>query len=114
MMKYRTRTNYTDKQKSLMWDRWQKGESLHSRARLFDRNHGSVAGILSRAGGIRPRQRIRSRISLTLSDREEVSRGLSAGLSLRAIATQLGRSPSTVSREVKRNGGYDDYRASIA
>ncbi len=113
-MKYRTRTYYTEKQKSLMWDRWQKGESLHSIARLFDRYHGSVAGILSRAGGIRPKPRIRSRLSLTLSEREEVSRGLSAGLSLRAIATQLGRSPSTVSREVARNGGYDDYRASIA
>lgn len=113
-MKYRTRTYYTEKQKSLMWDRWQKGESLHSIARLFDRYHGSVAGILSRAGVIRPKPRIRSRLSLTLSEREEVSRGLSAGLSLRAIATQLGRSPSTVSREVARNGGYDDYRASIA
>ena len=113
-MKYRTRIYYTEEQKSLMWDRWQKGESLHTIARLFDRNHGSIAGILSRAGGIRPRPRIRSRLSLTLSEREDVSRGLSAGLSMRAIAAQLGRSPSTVSREIARNGGYDDYRASLA
>ena len=113
-MKYRTRIYYTEEQKSQMWDRWQKGESLHAIARLFDRNHGSIAGILSRAGGIRPRPRIRSRLSLTLSEREDVSRGLSAGLSMRAIATQLGRSPSTVSREIARNGGYDDYRASLA
>lgn len=113
-MKYRTRIYYTEEQKSQMWDRWQKGESLHAIARLFDRNHGSIAGILSRAGGIRPRPRIRSRLSLTLSEREDVSRGLSAGLSMRAIAAQLGRSPSTVSREIARNGGYDDYRASLA
>ena len=113
-MKYRTRIYYTEEQKSQMWDRWQKGESLHTIARLFDRNHGSIAGILSRAGGIRPRPRIRSRLSLTLSEREDVSRGLSAGLSMRAIAAQLGRSPSTVSREIARNGGYDDYRASLA
>ena len=113
-MKYRTRIYYTKEQKSQMWDRWQKGESLHTIARLFDRNHGSIAGILSRAGGIRPRPRIRSRLSLTLSEREDVSRGLSAGLSMRAIAAQLGRSPSTVSREIARNGGYDDYRASLA
>jgi len=113
-MKYRTRIYYTEEQKSQMWDRWQKGESLHAIARLFDRNHGSIAGILSRAGGIRPRPRMRSRLSLTLSEREDVSRGLSAGLSMRAIAAQLGRSPSTVSREIARNGGYDDYRASLA
>jgi IS30 family transposase len=113
-MKYRTRIYYSEEQKSQMWDRWQKGESLHTIARLFDRNHGSIAGILSRAGGIRPKPRKRSRLSLTLCEREDVSRGLSAGLTLRAIAAQLGRSPSTVSREVARNGGYDDYRASIA
>lgn len=113
-MKYRTRIYYTQEQKSQMWDRWQKGESLHNIARLFDRSHGSVAGILLRAGGIRPKQRIRSRLSLTISEREDVSRGLSAGLSMRTIAAQLGRSPSTVSREIARNGGYDDYRASIA
>ena len=113
-MKYRTRIYYTKEQKSQMWDRWQKGESLHTIARLFDRNHGSIAGILSRAGGIRPRPRIRSRLSLTLSERDDVSRGLSDGLYMRAIAAQLGRSPSTMSREIARNGGYDDYRASLA
>lgn len=113
-MKYRTRIYYTEEQKSLMWDRWQKGESLHNIARLFDRGHGSIAGILSRNGGIRPKQRIRSRLSLTLSEREDISRGISAGLSMRSMAAQLGRSPSTVSREIARNGGYYDYRASSA
>lgn len=113
-MKYRTRTFYTEEQKSQMWDRWQKGESLHTIARLFDRGHGSISGILSRTGGIRPKQRTRSRLSLTLFEREDISRGISAGISMRAIAAQLGRSPSTVSREINRNGGYYDYRATDA
>lgn len=72
-MKYRTRIYYTDEQKTLMWDRWQKGESLHSIAKLFDRGHGSIAGIISRAGGIRPPARIRSKLALTLDEREEIS-----------------------------------------
>lgn len=113
-MKYRTRIYYSDAQKALMWDRWQKGESLHNIARLFDRSHGAIAGILSRAGGIRPRQRTRSHLSLTLSEREDISRGISAGLSMRLIASQLERSPSTVSREITRNGGYAIYRAAVA
>ena len=113
-MKYRTRIYYTEEQKSQMWDRWQQGDSLHDIGRLFDRGHGSIAGILSRAGGIRPRQCTRSSLSLTLAEREDISRGISAGLSMRDIATQLGRSPSTVSREINRNGGYDIYRAAVA
>jgi len=98
----------------LMWDRWQKGESLHSIARHFGRSHTSIQGILSRTGGIRPLPRRRSRLSLTLAEREEISRGLSAGHSLRTIAAALGRSPSTVSRELHRNGGRRRYRAHAA
>ena len=113
-MKYRTRIYYSETQKAQMWDRWQKGESLHAIARLFDRSHGSIAGILSRTGGIRPKQRTRSRLSLTLSEREDISRGIAAELSIRAIASQLGRSPSTISREITRNGGYYQYRAAEA
>jgi IS30 family transposase len=113
-MKYRPRIYYTEEQKALMWDRWQKGESLHSIARLFDRNHGSVAGILSRTGGIRPAPRWRSRLALTLAEREEISRGVVAGCSIRSIAATLGRAPSTVSREIHRNGGRGRYRASEA
>ena len=113
-MKYRKRIYYTDAQKTLMWDRWQKGESLHTIARLFDRYHTSIAGILSRTGGIRPKPCSRSRLALTLSERETISRGISAHLSIRAIADRLGRSPSTVSREIARNGGYDHYRAAQA
>lgn len=104
-MKYRPRIYYTETDKSLMWERWQKGDSLHAIAQLFDRSHGSIAGILSRSGGIRPRQRRRSRLALALAEREEISRGVVAGQSLRSIAASLGRAPSTLSREINRNGG---------
>ena len=113
-MKYRTRINYTEEQKTLMWDRWQEGESLHDIARLFDRHHSSVQGIISRTGGIRPPPRSRSCLALTLSEREEISRGLVAGRSIRSIATSLDRAPSTVSREIQRNGGPQLYRATLA
>jgi len=113
-MKYRPRINYTEEQKSLMWDRWQKGDSLHQIAQLFDRHHTSVRRILAESGGIRPAPRRRSNRSLTLAEREEISRGLASYCSLRAIALQLGRAPSTISREVNRNGGLTHYRASQA
>jgi len=113
-MKYRARIYYSDTQKALMWDRWQKGESLHDIARLFDRGHSSVQRILRETGGIRPRGRKRSSLSLMLGEREVISRGLARGLSMRAIASRLGRSASTVSREINRNGGYACYRASLA
>ncbi len=113
-MKYRPRTYYTETDKALMWDRWQKGDSLHAIARLFDRSHGSIAGILSRTGGIRPAKRTRSKLALTISEREEISRGVVAGQSLRSIAASLDRAPSTVSRELRRNGGRRHYRANKA
>ena len=113
-MKQRSRIYYTESQKALMWDRWQKGESMNEIAKLFDRSHSSVQRILTENGGIRPRARNRSRLSLTLAEREAISRGMASQLSIRAIATQLGRSPSTVSREIQRNGGYASYRASSA
>ncbi len=112
IMKQRPRIYYTEEQKSLMWDRWQKGESLHEIARLFDRHHPSIQRILSETGGIRPAKRYRSRLALTLVEREEISRGIVAGNSMRSIATALGRSPSTVSREINRNGGLSQYHAS--
>jgi IS30 family transposase len=97
-----------------MWDRWQKGESLASIARLFDRGHSSVQRILGETGGIRPRARRRSRLALTLAEREAISRGVVEGESIRGIAELLGRAPSTVSRELRRNGGRRRYRASRA
>ena len=113
-MKQRRRIYYSSEQKNLMWDRWQAGDSLYAIARLFDRGHSSVQGVFAKTGGIRPRPRSRSRLALTLAEREEISRGMVAGRSLRAIAASLGRSPSTVSREICRNGGTRLYRASKA
>ena len=113
-MKQRTRIYYTESQKALMWERWQKGDSLQQIAQLFDRNHSSVQGILAENGGIRPAQRRRPKIALTLAEREEISRAVVAGQSARSIATSLGRAPSTINREIKRNGGQECYRASKA
>ena len=113
-MKQRPRIYYTDSQKALMWDRWRKGESLQQIAQLFDRNHSSIQHILAETGGIRPAPRCRSRLALTLAEREEISRSVAAGYSLRSIAAQLGRAPSTISREIRRNGGQRSYRASQA
>jgi IS30 family transposase len=113
-MKQRPRIYYTKTDKSLMWDRWQKGESLNSIGRLFDRHHSAIRGILARTGGIRPAEKRRSRLALSLAEREEISRGVVAGQSLRSIAASLGRAPSTVSREISRNGGRRRYRASVA
>ena len=110
----RPRIYYTESQRALMWERWQKGESLQQIAQLFDRNHSSIQGILAVTGGIRPAPRRRSRLALTLAEREEISRAVVAGHSMRSIAVQLGRAPSSISREIKRNGGQECYRASQA
>lgn len=113
-MKCRTRVCFTEGQKSQMWDRWLKGESLHQIARLFDRPHSSVRRVLAESGGIRPPARRRAERALSLAEREEISRGVVSGRSIRSIATVLGRSPSTVSRELRRNGGSNGYRANRA
>lgn len=113
-MKQRRRIYYTESQKAIMWDRWQEGESLSQIAQLFDRGHSSIQGILAETGGIRPAQRCRSRLALTLAEREEISVGLARGDSIRSIATLLGRAPSTIYREITRNGGPDWYRANLA
>jgi IS30 family transposase len=113
-MGYRRRIYFTEKQKAEIWDRWQRGESMSSIGRLFDRGSSSIYPLLARTGGIRPSERRRSRLALTLAEREEVSRSLGAGFSLRSIARQLRRAPSTISREVRRNGGRRLYRATSA
>ena len=113
-MTRRSRIYYTESQKALMWDRWQKGDSLHQIAQLFDRYHPSIQRILAETGEIRPAQRRRSRLALTLAEREEISRAVVAGHSIRSIATALGRAPSTISREIKRNGNRTCYRANEA
>ena len=113
-MKYRTRIYYTESQKALMWERWQKGESLNQIGRLFDRSHTSIERILAESGGIRPPPRQRSRLALSLAEREEISRAVAKGHSLHWIAGSLGRAVSTVSRELQRNGGRRCYRANQA
>jgi IS30 family transposase len=95
-----------------MWDRWQKGESMNEIGRYFGiQGHSSIQKIFSETGGIRPLERRRSARCLSMSDREEISRGLMADRSMRSIAEALGRAPSTVSREIRRNGGRRHYRA---
>jgi IS30 family transposase len=113
-MKQRPRIYYSASQRSLIWDRWQKGQTLHQIAGLFDRYHSSIQRILAESGGIRPTERHRSRSALTLIEREEISRGVVAGRSIRSIAAALGRAPSTISGEIRRNGGPAGYRASRA
>jgi len=113
-MKQRPRIYYTESQKALMWERWRKGESLQKIAQLFDRNHSSIQRILADTGGIRPAPRHRSRLALTLAEREEISRSLVVGHSIRSIAASLRRAASTISREINRNGGLASYRASTA
>ena len=113
-MKQRPRIYYTEKQKALMWERWRKGESLQQIAQLFDRNHSSIQRILAETGGIRPAPRHRSGLALTLAEREEISRALASGHTIRSIATLLDRAPSTISREIQRNGGQGCYRANQA
>ena len=116
-MAYRRRVFFTDKQKSeigtplsdaehrLPGSGWQRGESMSLIGRVFDRGSLSIYPLLARTGGIRPADRIRSRLALTLTDRVEISRALRAQMSLRPIARSLKRSASTISREVRPTEG---------
>ena len=110
-MKYRRRIYYSAVQRAEIWDRWQRGESMSLIGRAFDRESSSVFSVISPTGGIRPPDRKRGPLALSLAEREEISRGLITKQSLRSIARHLGRAPSTISREVCRNGGCADYRA---
>ncbi len=101
-------------QKSDMWCRWKAGQSLHEIGRAFGKEHSSIRCLVSRHGGFVPAVRRRSLLALTLREREEISRGLVSGSSLRAIAKGLERTVSTVSREVARHGGRSVYRANQA
>ncbi len=113
-MDQRYRRGFNLAERTELWDRWQRGESLRAIGRAFGKTSSSIYYQLSPYGGIRPSPRRRSRLALTLSEREEISRGIVAQRSIRSMALLLGRSPSTVSREVCRNGGYDQYRAAVA
>ena len=105
---------YSAAEKTEMWDRWQRGESLTAIGRAFGKASSSVYFQIAPYGGIRPAPRRRSRLALTPWEREEISRGIAAHESVRSIAKLLGRSSSTVSREISRNGGYDRYSAPTA
>jgi IS30 family transposase len=97
-----------------IWSRWRAGQAVKVLSREMRVNPSTVRDLLHRCGGIRPAPRRRWELRLSLIEREEISRGLASGLSLRAIAHGLGRSPSTVSREVLANGGRRRYRAALA
>src|SRR5882672_6823334 len=96
---------FTAAEKTELWDRWKRGESLKAIGRSFGKPSSSIYFLVAPHGGIRPAQRRRSRLALTLAEREVISRGVTAHRSARSIAKLLGRSPSTVSREMGRNGG---------
>ena len=113
-MARRFHRGFTAAERTEMWDRWQRGESLSSIGRAFSKESSSIYFQISRHGGIRPAPRCRSRLALTLAERETISRGIVARQSARSMARQLSRAPSTVSREINRNGGRDCYRAAGA
>jgi IS30 family transposase len=101
-------------EKNQLWGRWRRGESLRAIAQALRRASSVVYAAVAAEGGIPPRLRQRSPFALTTTEREEISRQLARGQSLRSISRMLGRAPSTVSREVARNGGRENYRAAVA
>jgi IS30 family transposase len=108
------RRSLTPAQVDEIWTRWRSGQAVKVLARQMRVNPSTVRDLLHRTGGIRPAPRRRWELRLSITEREEISRGLAAGLSIRAIAVGLGRSASTVSREVLANGGRRSYRAARA
>lgn len=108
------RPGLLDQEKSELWRRWQAGQSLTDIGLALGKHAGSIHGVISLKGGIAPSDRKRSSAHLTLQEREQISRGLAKSMSLRSIARDLGRSPSTISREVSKNQGVTKYRAVTA
>lgn len=108
------RPGLSPSQKADLWQRWKDGQSLSEIGKALGKHAGSIHGVLSSNGGIVPASRRRSRLALTSPEREEISRGLSSGESIRQIASRLARAPSTISREIARNGGRRKYRATAA
>ncbi len=114
-MEWHARTLFTPRQRAELWERWKSGQCVADIARsLGRRNKSGVYRILAVNGGIAPAPRQRAPVALRLEEREEISRGVAAGRSIRRIAQDLGRAPSTISREIRRNGGCSAYRASEA
>ena len=113
-MRFKRRLKLSEQQRNEMWSRWKAGQSLHEIGRVFGKDHVSIQFMLAQHGGIAPAVRRRSPLTLTLAEREEISRGIASGGSIREIAKGLKRAVSTVSREVARHGGRPLYRASDA
>ena len=105
------RSRLSPTQKTDIWKRWKAGETLHEMGRAHGRPHPTIRKLLLPYGGIAPTARRRSRLALTLVEREDISRGIASGLSIREIARRMERAASTVSREVRRHGGRPAYRA---
>ena len=114
MARRRQRRMFTAAESAEVWDRWQRGEGLKLIGRVFGRTSSAIFAHLKPHGGIRPVPRRRSRRVLSTDEREDISRGIAAGGSLRSIAAKLHRAPSTISRELRRNGGLERYRAAAA
>src|SRR5258707_2515483 len=108
------RDRLSTEQRAAMWRRWKAGESLHDIGRAFGKGHGSIRFLLTQRGGVVPAARRRSLRTLTLAEREDISRGLASGSSIREIAKGLQRAVLTVSREVVGHGGLPLYRTSVA
>ena len=105
-MRQDRRHGLSAEQKADIWRLWKAGESLHSIGRAFNKDHGSIQFLLAQHGGIAPAVRRRSQRTLTLAEREDISRGIAAGLSIREVARGLQRSASTVNREVARHAAW--------
>ena len=105
------RSRFSPVERTDIWGRWKAGQSLHEIGRAFGKPHTSIRCLLLPRGGIPPAARRRSRLALTLAEREDISRGIASGSSIREIARHLDRAASTVSREVTRHGGRPAYRA---
>jgi IS30 family transposase len=110
----RRRRQYSAGERRELWERWKRGESVSEIGRALERPQSTIQHTLGRRGGVAPAERRRSRLALTLHEREEISRGVAAGESARRIAVRLGRAPSTVTRELKRHRGRRRYRAAGA
>jgi IS30 family transposase len=110
----RRRRGYSTQERRELWERWKRGESVSEIGRALDRDRSTVHRTIREYGGVAPPERRRSGLALTLAEREEISRGVAAGESARRIAARLGRSPSTITRELDRHGGRRGYRAAEA
>jgi IS30 family transposase len=108
------RCKLSGEERTALWTKWKEGESVSQIARMLDKDYKVVHEMIGVRGGIAPAPRRRCRLALALDEREEISRGIAAGTSIREIARSIGRAASTVSRELQRNGGQERYRAAAA